>query len=86
MKKNTVTIIVAIIGAVATVNATFIGRNTGEKNAVQQLYSQVTTVNGDNNTVTVNSIDDFIAQYNKLINENETLKALNSQYFVDYME
>lgn len=86
MKNNTATIIAAVIGAVATISAAFIGRNIGEKNAIQQLYSQVTTINGDNNTVTVNSIDDFITQYNKLTNENETLKAQNSQYFADYME
>ena len=56
------------------------------KNAVQQLYSQVTNVSGNNNTVTINSVDDFIAQYNKLLSENETLKAQNSQYFADYTE
>lgn len=86
MKNNTATIIAAVIGAVATISAAFIGKNIGEKNAVQQLYSQVTTVSGDNNTVTINSIDDFITQYNKLTNENKTLKAQNSQYFADYME
>lgn len=43
-------------------------------------------MNGDNNTVTVNSVDDFVAQYNKLLNENKTLKAQNSQYFSDYTE
>lgn len=86
MKNNAVTIIAAVIGAIATIVAAFIGKNVGEKNAVQQLYSQITTINGSNNTITVNSIDDFVAQYNKVINENETLKAQNSQYFADYTE
>lgn len=79
-------LITGILGAVATVAAAFIGSNVGEKNAVQQLYSQITTINGNNNTITVNSVDDFITQYNKLLNENETLKAQNSQYFADYTE
>lgn len=79
-------LITGIFGVVGTVSAAVIGKNFGEENAVQQLYSQITTVNGNNNTVTVNSVDDFIAQYNKLLNENETLKAQNSQYFADYTE
>ena len=80
------TVLASLIGASATIIAAFIGKDWGEKNAVQQLYSQVTTVNGNNNTVTVNSVDDFVAQYNKLVNENEILKAQNSQYFSDYTE
>lgn len=53
---------------------------------MQHLYSQITTVTGNNNIVTINSVDEFIAQYNKVLNENETLKAQNSQYFSDYTE
>lgn len=79
-------LITGIFGIVGTVTAAFIGSNVGEKNAIQQLYNQVTTVNGNNNIVTVNSVDEFITQYNKLLNENETLKAQNSQYFADYTE
>lgn len=79
-------LITGVLGLVATILAAIIGNSHGEKNAVQQLYSQVTTVNGNNNTVTVNSVDDFVTQYNKLLNENETLKAQNSQYFSDYTE
>ncbi len=86
MKNHTAPIIAAVIGAIATISAAFIGKNVGEKDAIQQLYSQMTTVNGNNNTVTINSVDDFVAQYNKLISENETLKAQNSQYFADYTE
>lgn len=79
-------LITGILGLVAAIVAATLGKNWGEKNAVQQLFSQVTTVNGDNNTVTINSVDEFVAQYNKLLNENETLKAQNSQYFSDYTE
>lgn len=31
-------------------------------------------------------MDEFVTQYNKILNENETLKAQNSQYFADYTE
>lgn len=79
-------LITGILGIVGTVTAAFIGKNFGEENAVQQLYSQITTINGNNNTVTVNSVDEFVTQYNKLLNENETLKSQNSQYFSDYTE
>lgn len=79
-------LITGILGIIGTVGGTIAGNYLGEKNAVQYLYSQITTVTGDNNTVTINSVDDFIAQYNKLLNENETLKAQNSQYFADYTE
>lgn len=79
-------LITGILGAVATVTAAFIGSNFSEKKTVQQLYNQITTVNGNNNTVTVNSVDEFISQYNTILNENEILKAQNSQYFADYTE
>lgn len=79
-------IITGTLGFIATVVAAFIGKDWGEKNAVQQLYSQITTVNGDNNTVTINSVEDLVTQYNKLLNENEILKEQNSQYFSDYTE
>ncbi len=79
-------LITGILGIVGTVTAAFIGKNFGEENAVQRLYSQITTINGNNNTVTVNSVDEFVTQYNKLLNENETLKSQNSQYFSDYTE
>lgn len=78
--------IAGMLGIIGTVSAAFLGKDFGEENAVQQLYSQVTTFNGGNNTVTINSVDEFLAQYNKLQNENETLKAQNSQYFADYTE
>ena len=79
-------LITGTLGIVGTVSAAFIGKNVGEQRAIQQLYSQITTVNGNNNIVTINSVDEFISQYNKLLNENETLKAQNSQYFADYTE
>lgn len=79
-------LITGILGIIGTIAGTFAGNYFGEKNAVQHLYSQITTVNGDNNTVTINSVDDFLAQYNKVLNENETLKTQNSQYFEDYTE
>lgn len=79
-------LITGILGLIAAIGAAIIGNNHGEKNAIQLLYSQITTINGSNNTVTINSVDDFIAQYIKLLNENETLKAQNTQYFADYTE
>ena len=79
-------LITGILGIIGTVGGTIAGNYFGEKNVVQQLYSQITTINGNNNTVTVNSVDEFVAQYNKLLNENETLKSQNSQYFSDYTE
>lgn len=79
-------LITGILGIIGTISAAIIGNSTGEKNAVEQLYSQITTVTGDNNSVIINSVDDFLAQYNKLQSENETLKAQNSQYFSDYTE
>ena len=61
-------LITGILGLIATILAAIIGNNHGEKNAIQLLYSQVTTVTGNNNTVTINSVDEFIAQYNKFLN------------------
>lgn len=50
---------------------------------IQNAYvqSQVANVTGDGNTVTINSVDDLVKNYNKMSEENETLKEQNKDYF-----
>lgn len=55
---------------------------------LQNLYvnSQVIDVSGDDNTVNINSVDDLIKNFNKLSEENETLREQNKDYFEDNKE
>lgn len=79
-------LITGIFGIIGTVVAAFIGSNVGEKNVVQQLYNQITTVNGNNNTVTINSVDDLINEYSELTSENESLRSQNTKYYDELEE
>ena len=86
-EKNKTAIIVAVIGGFATVGGSICGviwgNNYGENHQEQYIESQISNVSGDNNTVTINSVSDLVDEYNKLVSENETLKAQNMSYFND---
>ncbi|MDE7434793.1 MAG: NPCBM/NEW2 domain-containing protein [Lachnospiraceae bacterium] len=83
MKKNTATIIAAIIVATGTIVGTFCGNVMGKQSVVKQISSQIATINGDNNAVTFNNIDDLINSYMELQSENNSLKGKNDAYFSD---
>lgn len=86
-QKNVIQIICSIIAAVAVVAGSFFsGTEHGIKQQNRYIQSHAIDVTGDNNTVSVNNIDDLINQCNKLVSENETLKKQNTQYFNDYTE
>ncbi len=55
---------------------------------IQNAYvqSQVANVNGDGNTININSVDDLVKNYNKISEENETLKDQNKEYFENNKE
>lgn len=82
-ENNKATIIVAVIGAVATIGAAIAGNAYGESQQNQYIESQIATVNGDNNNVTINNVDDLVNEYNSLLSENESLKEKNTSYFND---
>lgn len=86
MKKTKVSIIVAIIGTAGTIIGSFIAISAKQELASQNQYiqSNIVSVNGSENAVTINNVDDLIENYNMLVSENETLKQQNSQYFSDY--
>ena len=80
-KEDKRKLIVKIIEIIIALIAGLIGGNF-----LQNLYihSQVANVTGDGNTVTINSVDDLVKNYNKLSEENVTLNEQNKQYFEDY--
>ncbi|MBP3489069.1 MAG: hypothetical protein J6K53_11800 [Roseburia sp.] len=86
-ERNKTAIIVAVIGGFATVGGSIcgmvLGNNYGKNHQEQYIESQISNVNGDNNTVTINSVSDLVAEYNKLLSDNETLKTQNVDYFND---
>lgn len=88
-EKHRVKIIIEVLSVIGSLIAAFIGgssfgNNRGQEQQNEYVQSQVANVAGDNNTVTINNVDDLVRQYNKLLSENETLKAQNEQYFTDY--
>ena len=82
-RKNRTAIIVAIIGAVATVGAAVIGNSYGQNQQNQYIESQISNIEGDNNNVTINDVSDLVNEYNNLLEEIESLKAKNTSYFND---
>lgn len=79
--KNRTAIIVAIIGAVSTILAAFIGAQFEKNQQNKIIESQLAIINGDNNTVTINSVSELIDEYNKLFKENGSLTEQNMSYF-----
>lgn len=87
MLTNTIIkIIIALIGLAGTIIAAIIGVAFGKESQNKYVQSQIANVSGDGNTVTMNSVDDLVKNYNKLCEENETLKEQNQQYFNDNKE
>lgn len=81
---NKIQIVIGILGAACTIIASVIGINYGEDKQNKIVQSQIANVSGDGNTVTMNDVDDLVDNYNKLLEENETLKQQNEEYFNDY--
>lgn len=49
----------------------------------RDLQQQVVSINGDNNVVTFNSVDDFVQSFLKVNDENVILREKNDSYFED---
>lgn len=79
-------IITGIIGFAGTITAANMGKDQGEQETINQLNSQIANVNGDNNTVTVNSVDDLISEYSELVSENKSLVSQNTKYYDELEE
>jgi len=73
MSNSKGTIIAAVIGAVATLLAAFFSANYGEQKMQKNLQNSIDKVTGDNNTININNIDDFIKDY-------QNTKVSNDRY------
>ena len=85
-EKNRTKIIVAVIGLIGIIGGSVIGNSYGENRQEKYIQSQIANIEGNNNTVTINSVADLINEYNNLASENETLKTQNTGYFNNLME
>lgn len=75
--ENKGTIIAAVIGAIATILAAFIASGYEQQKIQKSLQNSIGKVTGDNNTITINNIDDFIKDYqNKLTSNDRYAKQL----------
>lgn len=79
-------IITGVIGIIGTVIAAGMAKNQGEQETINQLNSQMANVSGDNNTVTINSVDDLINEYSALTSENKSLVSQNTKYYDELEE
>lgn len=82
MKKETkYEIFISCIGVAGTIAAAVIGNIYGTEKQNEYIQSQVASVTGDGNTVNINDVDDLVKDYNQVLEENETLKEQNKEYF-----
>lgn len=79
-------IITGIIGILGTVITASMAKNQGEQETINQFNSQMANVNGDNNTVNINSVDDLIKEYTELTSENKSLVSQNTKYYNELEE
>lgn len=85
-ERNKTSIIVAVIGLIATIVAAVLGNIHGTSQQNQYIQSQIANVDGDNNTVNINDVDDLVNEYNRLTSENKSLVSQNAEYFDDLKE
>lgn len=75
----------AIIGGIFTIAAGIIGAKFGEQQGEQSVMSEISTnvatITGDNNQITINDINTFVAGYLDLKEQNRQLQQMNSQYY-----
>lgn len=85
MKKS---IVVAIITTAGAIICAGIAAKSSHELETQNKYiqSQVANVEGDNNSVTINNVNDLVDEYNKLASKNQILEAQNEKYFIDLTE
>lgn len=81
MKKIVVEGIFGLIGAVI---GAFGGIKYGEYRQNEYVESQVAEIEGNDNTVIMNNVQDLIDGYNDLQKENDKVEAERDQYFEDY--
>lgn len=85
--KSKVKIICGVIGTVGGIISAYVGgTHTGAEQQNEYIQSQIANVNGDNNNITINNVDDIIKQYTKLVEDNEKLEKQNTQYFEENAE
>ena len=82
-KGKKVRIFVELLIAVLSLAAGVLGGSFVQNKYIE---SQVANVSGDGNTVTINNVDDLVKNFNKLLEENETLKEQNEDYYTEYKE
>lgn len=84
MKENNKTkIIVAVIGLAGTIIGTIGGATYTNIQQSQYIKSQLVNIEGNNNSVVINDVDDLVKEYNNVLSKNETLEAQNTSYFND---
>lgn len=82
MKKKTIIadIIVPVVVALIGVAAGGGGYYFGKQSIINQVENAMANVIGDNATVTINDIGNFLKDYEDIKDENEGLRTLNNQY------
>lgn len=85
-EKNKTKIIVAVIGLIGTIVGAIGGNAYAQNQQSQYIKSQLVNIDGNNNSVVINDVDDLVKEYNKVLGRNETLEEQNTSYFNDLTE
>lgn len=59
----------------------FVGKSNGAQQQNEYIMSKIVNIDGDNNTVVFNDIDDFIDNYIQVVKGNNKLNEQNTLYF-----
>lgn len=74
----------AIVGGIFTIVASIIaaklGEQHGEQSVMSEISTNVATITGDNNQITINDIGTFVANYLELKEQNQQMQQINTQY------
>lgn len=83
-------VITGFFGIVATIAGVIISANIakekGEQETISEVNSQIANIAGDNNTVTINNVDDLITRYDELTSENKLLFTQSTEYYNELEE
>lgn len=72
---------VTLISSITAIITTIVGFLGGMQITNSRINNQVTTIIGDNNNIEVNNIEELVRDYQKLQNENESLRGQNTAYY-----
>lgn len=77
-------LITGLLGVFSSIISLKYGENKGTQNVISEITTEISNISGNNNKITINSISEFIRDYELVKTENEQLRTLNEQYYKQF--